>query len=949
VTDRPPTTDIPDPIRAAKTSDTGDLGEKAAEKVFAELHWPTTPTTAAQDLGTDLLIAARDRGFHRGEYLLAQVKSGESNLDSPISGEDGEQVGWWVEVKAKHANYWIDSAIPHILVLYDHDTDSCHWADLTKETITVTGRGRKVKVLLAQVVAPEQSEALLAIAARARTAVPLEGTAWTGAAPKAATDHLRFALIAPRLLAPHPNSGAAPETPAEAVALLMQARREQVWPLGSPHSCVPSREEAATHDLWAWRFVAALAEWLTTEKTPDFEELRGNAPAVFERAAVSAVIGHRQMAAGDPESARALLQAEIDDDRLAPVDRAWLHLQLARAQQELADLEEARRAAALSLAIGATQPHDVTATAIRGVAAAILFDTSAFEEKDIASTIRYSDTAVGWWRSQTAYRGSVALIETAFDRAVDHEPSEHDEVRANNEIFAASVQAGVLGSHGQWRFLSGLLARQNFIDPRRSDADAFAENLGVLRRAGAEGAIARATWWVTANGPGDAVTAAAREIDLNRSTSSSILADTTVLRVGGDVIGETTAVRAADWLLAALADPTHLLALTHRMAYDTEHWVATQLKGIFQAIPREGAERTVAAIERHGEGFGVLAAREWGELLVEIPRWAWTPDQAARLLAIDRRLPEDALHAAIAYVAQAFDPAARRSLLKLIDHGRLWAFGYIDDPAALDPAEIEELRDIYIAQIEKDRAAEREGTSSRGASRPLDDLVALAVARPGGADDAWDTVEQTIADPVMPAWYKKRAIVRVANERESIGDTRLKALAAAVDVAAKAPPSERWRAGDADMSTEVAFASVILDGSPERRMIETGRMAGGGLTDRRFAARLADEARDVATLSVLVADRSPIVRGEAAYGLARAASEDEGGDPRVLPALRRAVVDRGWNTGVGVAQVIAEAPDQGVFAELRELLADHPSREVRWLAGGRCGAGEDPTCDPDGE
>jgi hypothetical protein len=300
MTDLPPTSEIPDPIRVAETTDTGDLGEAAAVKAFARLGWPGTLTTAAQDHGTDMLIAARDRRFHRGEYLGAQVKSGESNLDSPIADEDGEHVSWWVEVKAKHANYWIDNALPHILVLYEDSTDLCHWVHLTEDTITSTGKGRKVKVPVAQIVAPEQVEHLLAVAATARAAVPLEGTAWTGAAPKAPTDYLRYALVAPRLIAPHPNSGLGPATPAEAVALLMQARADQVWPSGRVHDDVPLRQEAATHDIWAWRFVAAVADWLSTDDDPDFDALRREAGSVHERAAVTAVIAHRLMAAGDP-------------------------------------------------------------------------------------------------------------------------------------------------------------------------------------------------------------------------------------------------------------------------------------------------------------------------------------------------------------------------------------------------------------------------------------------------------------------------------------------------------------------------------------------------------------------------------------------------------------------------------------------------------------------------
>jgi hypothetical protein len=928
MTDRPPAPDVPDPIRSAETSDIGNLGEATAVKAFASLGWPATPTTAAQDMGTDMLIAARDRHFHRGEYLGAQVKSGKSNLDFPISAEDGEHIGWWVEVTAKHANYWIDNALPHILVLYDHTTDLCHWANLTKETITSTGKGRKVKVSVAQIVAPGQIEELLTVAATARAAVPLEGTAWTGAAPKAPTDHLRFALIAPRLMAPHPNSGAAPDTPAEAVALLMQARADQVWPLGSPHKAVPSRREAATHDLWAWQFVAALADWLTTDNAPEFKALRREAGSIHERVAVTAVIAHCHMAAGDPESARALLQEEIDADEMAPVDHAWLHLQLARANQELADLDEARRAVTLSLAIGATQRHDVTATAIRGVAAAILFDISALGENDIASTIRYNDTAVAWWRSQTAYRGTVALTETVFDRAVGHEASGHDGVTANNQLFAASIQAGVLGSHGQWRHLSGLLARQKFIDPKTRDASALADSLGALRRAGADRAAGRATWWVVTNGPADAVATATRGIDLAYSTSSSIVADLTMLRVAADVVDEATAMAAADWLEDALEDPARLQALTHRMAYDPQQWIAEQLEGIFQAMPRDGAERAVRAIERHGDGFGILAARSWARVLSAIPPGAWTAEQGARLASLSSDFDEDELVAAVAFVGQAFDPAARAPLLDLVRADRIWALNYINDLGALASDIADELRSICMARVDKDRAAERDHTLSRGWARPLDGLVALTLAHP--SDAAWEAVQRAIVDPVMPAWYKKSAIARLATGRESIDRPLRASLAVAVRAAGKAPPSDRWRADDADLTGEVVYASIVLDKSTDQAPSEIGRLAGGGVWHRRLAARLANDVGDIASLIVLATDQNPLVRMEAGYGLAQAACEDAC-DPRVITALHRVIADRGRATGLAIAEVIADATHTAAFADLSGLLANHPSAEVRRL------------------
>lgn len=928
MTERPPTCETPDPIRAAETTEIGDLGQAAAVKAFARLGWPATLTSAAQDHGTDMLIAARDRRFHRGEYLGAQVKSGASNLDSPIPNDQGEHVGWWVVVKAKHANYWIDNALPHTLVLYDHSTDLCHWVHLTEKTIRSTGKGRKVKVPVAQVVAPEQVDDLLAVAATARAAVPLEGTAWTGAAPKAPTDYLRYALVAPRLIAPHPNSGLGPATPAEAVALLMQARVDEVWPSSGVHDDVPPREKAATHDLWAWRFVAALANWLTTDDDSDFDALQSEARSVHERAAATAVIAHHRMAAGDPEAARALLQDEIDADEVAPVDHAWLHLQLARAHQELANLHEARRAATLSLAIGATQRHDVTATAIRGVAAAILFDISSLDEHDIASTIRYNDTAIAWWRSQNAYRGTVALVETAFDRAVGHEPSDHDGVRANNQVFAASVQAGVLGSHGQWRHFSGLLARQELIDPQIADADTLAHTLGVLRRAGAERAVGRATSWVATNGPADAVAAATRGIDLTRSTSSSIVADLAMLGVAADVVNEATATAAADWLQVALGDPTRLQALTHRMAYDPQQWIADRLMGIFQAIPRGGAERTVSAIERYMDGFGAPAARSWADVLMAIPRWAWTAAQAARLAALSSTIDEDKLIAAVAFVGQAFDPTARNALLDLIRAEKLWVLNYIDDLTALAPDVVDEVRSICLARVDKDCAAERDGSLARGSARPLHGLVALTLAHP--ADAAWDVVQRVLADPAMPAWYKWHAIVRVANGREHIGEARRATLADAVRAAGQAPLSVRWRGRDADLTGEVAYASVVLDEAAHGGSSEIARLATGGITHRRWAARLAHDVGDVASLSIMASDQSPLVRAVAAYGLAHAVAHGVG-DPRVTSTLRRVIADRGRATGIAVAQVVADAADAPALAAVRGLLADHPSAEVRRL------------------
>ncbi len=422
--------------------------------------------------------------------------------------------------------------------------------------------------------------------------------------------------------------------------------------------------------------------------------------------------------------------------------------------------------------------------------------------------------------------------------------------------------------------------------------------------------------------------AATRGINLTRSTSSSIVADLAMLRVAADVMDEATATAAADWLEAAMEDPTRLRTLTYRRAYDPQQWIAEHLEGIFQAIPREGAERTVSAIERYGADFGVLAARDWGRVLTAIPRWAWTAEQAARLATLSSGIHEEELIAAIAFVGQAFDPAARNALLELIRADQIWPLNYIDDLGTLAPDSVDALRSICVARVDNDRAAERDGSLARGSDRPLDGLVALTLTHP--TDGAWDVVQRAIADPQMPAWYKQSAIARVASGCECIDNSRRATLATAVRAAGQVPPSERWFGGDVNLAGEVACARVVLDEAADEGSSEIARLAGGEIPHRRWAARLARDTGDVASLGILATDRSPLVRAESAYGLAQAAMDDVD-DPRVISTLRRVIADRGRATGIAVAQVIADATDAAALAEVRNLLADHPSAEVRRL------------------
>lgn len=92
-----------------------------------------------------------------------------------------------------------------------------------------TGRGAKVLVPREYTIDLDHRNALLAVAATMRPPSAWEGSAWTGADNVVPADLLRLALLVPRLVAPHRDTGIRRAIGAEhAVALLVEARSEEI-------------------------------------------------------------------------------------------------------------------------------------------------------------------------------------------------------------------------------------------------------------------------------------------------------------------------------------------------------------------------------------------------------------------------------------------------------------------------------------------------------------------------------------------------------------------------------------------------------------------------------------------------------------------------------------------------------------------------------------------------
>jgi hypothetical protein len=170
-------------------------------------------------------------------------------------------------LRLEHVDAWLAHTLPHLVVLRDMKARVSYWGHVTADGVVSTGKGAKVLVPRSQVVSVDQREALLKVAKTQRPSVPWEGSIWL--AGSALTPHqlLRHALVVPRLVAPHPNAGVTGGlTPEQAVAMLMQARHNELDRFVKEHQDVPARSDAGESNDWRWRFARALDERLTTSR-----------------------------------------------------------------------------------------------------------------------------------------------------------------------------------------------------------------------------------------------------------------------------------------------------------------------------------------------------------------------------------------------------------------------------------------------------------------------------------------------------------------------------------------------------------------------------------------------------------------------------------------------------------------------------------------------------------
>jgi len=889
------------------------------------------------DLGTDLWLMARDaRRFDLGLLVGAQVKTGPSFFGEPVHGETGDLKGWWFRESTRdHFSYWLQHSVPHIIVLHNPTTGESYWAPITDKTVELTPKGGKVLVPRSNVVAAECLDELVAFATSQRATPAWEGSAWQGAQKLLPEDALRYALVTPRLVAPHPNRSSPDHRPHEALAMLVQVR---LWDLD--RNDYPTADEARTSPEWAWRLYAAVRTWVAQAELAPLYDVVASAKAPHERAASTATAAALLLEIGDVAGALDRIESALHGDDARPVDDAWLKVQRARCLAEAGRTHEAREVAIELQRLRATAPHDATAMAIAAAAAELVFTTSGFAAGDIEGVITSTDTAAAWWRSQVVAWGLGAHFDESFKTWAD-DPSitfgASDE--AWRHLRSASLMAGLAGAHGEWRHNLSRLARRELQTEEGQSAETVAASLSMLRSAGDEKHLKLAVRRALRVGPAAPVRQVAGAIELARSTRTSVRADLAFITTGADVVDVADADRFAMWALQALEERGALPSPVGPSHRDT---ILQMLAALVPVVSDEMARRIVEHVVALAPQVDQGVARQYAAIIYALDEDDWTTPDIAALRARPR---EDnwELADAIDSVLAPHDAETRQALLDRTRSGgfpairALGALGEVRSlPYDVVAAIIGHLGSQVRAQIAQSR------TFSYGLGGPdLGRLLTrLNLWHPVQA--SWAPVVELVGEAASHPDHLAGALRLLTGATRPVPDDISRPVPDDISAAMEPALHAILRRGDkrAHMATRTEVRGLAAEALDALRPGAVGdedlwTLMAGSPAMRASAVNLVARRRDPAQFPFLAGHAhvsDPIVRATAARCLATWVAEGIEAPRAVRLVTRLLDDDPGTQVAKAVSAAVLDATDPSGMGEIVGRLKSHVSGMARGRA-----------------
>lgn len=833
--------------RAPHSSTHATAGVSEVMGAFERIGWAPVEVKEKHDLGTDLLVAARDaRRFDRGLLIGVQVKSGPSWFLDQCRDEAGNVTGWWYrENEPSHFDYWVKHQLPHLVILYDLDSRCAYWVHVTAQRCVPTGKGVKIAVPADQRIDARGVDALFEVASSQRATISLEGSAFDAAAYRLAPGaRLRHALVIPRTVAPHPNKGSkAYLEPEEAIALLAQHRTQQLHHRLRDHPAWPDEMQRPQSSDWRWQFAHAMWIWLTQRRTAELDACRDSANRADWRVCASIVRACAAYEDRQCDLARQIVQDELESDTASPVDHAWLRLQHGRFSLELGDLDAARTAVTVAVHELSADADDISASFFLGLAYAAQLTLSSMDrtaEPSLATTLRATDNAATWWRNQQSFWALDAAAQEHFQlwcrdkswRFSAEPPSQ----RLWADIFVASIGADTVA----WQAGHTRLGRHKLITSR--DMNDVQAGLMSLFCGHDDDAFLVAARRLEREGPCEALrkfSELVRPEYMTRSTSAVFVKFWSEFGRYGESV-TTNAVTSWLWKLALTAsDALSIPGIAQRIQ---RRELFGALAGVIQNVSTDLRARMAAdatMVEVAGTDLD-----EFCQFICRAPDDFQAGLPSDWLLDLANRAKGDIAVARLLWMASRNGSSvARETLLEHTQSGDIASaavvFGHEDLGAKAMSATVKTLTN-QLARIQAEAQMKRFGLGR--SIEPAEFLARLAIE--SGEAEAWDALVQFLCDRNVLANDKVRAIFVIAHHSQRVPHVSARNL---LD-------------GIADIEASEYLQTNPFDRHEARRAaVDLGlllRVAFEGLTDECLAvvrrwAEHSDEARRRSALDVV--------------------------------------------------------------------------------------------------
>lgn len=898
-------------MRANSTEAKGTSGQHFVMALLQEVGWAAL-SNPDHDLGTDLWVLPRDeRRFDLGLMLGFQVKNGRSFVANKVT-VDGRD-GWWLPESRGHLESWLGHAVPHIVVLRDPDTGTSYWAHVSPQSVKWTGKRGKTFVPSDQILSRDALPGLTAIAASMRPRPMWSGSAWTGVPDLPPSDELRYAMLAPRLIAPHPNRGPRSVAPHEALAPLTSGRFGELdrYRLGEPVAAG-----------WRWSLYRAVLDFAETQEVDPLRACAAAAKEPADVAASTAALAAALVEHGDIDGALVVLDEVLARDVCEPVDQGWLQVHRARCLSETGRGGEAVPDAVAVQELPIVRPDDVTAALLAGAAAALMFRSAPTKGEDVASAISAGDSEATWWLAQTMSLGLGFALDDAYRGWVANTSGFYaSRDSAAGRLRGASLLAGFGALHGQWTHAVAALAKSAFVSSDL-DVETATMHLTFLQRSGSTHAVPGAVDRLLIDGPADAVTAVAAQVDVTRLTMTDVASSLELLDRGSDVVTRATADSLLEWATSSATDRDQWTTRTGSVFAP-----GRRLALLIHSCMPAASPATVRLVQDHVLDLEVVAdqvdANAWSRVVESVPLTAWTPTDVRRLL--DRNGDNWELSNAIQRVGSALDGPTRNAVMDELRQGltrSLWRIRTLNE---LDADTVSPLIASLSAEV---RARQYDIRNRNVAAGRLTEserlLTALNVMHPDAAN--WDAVVEVLEAPFSIGDDLHR-ILRVL---EADGDalpaaTKARLTTAVERVLTRSFTVSFFQSVD-PRATAVATLRVL---SPDAHVIDLSTVGRDRLSRQILTlsiARRRDPA-DFDTLAVLAGDSNAHVRAAVAGALT--CWTEDAVHPHAATTVERLLEqDLGVLVGRAIAANFPEVASARTLP-LVEQLAEHRSAEAR--------------------